>query len=340
MKITSDYIRELSAEAQRTHRPAVGIPYEAAPQYKGNEFLIFLKPDLLDLNDRLGPVWELIHRRLESYGVELTAATALDADVLRQYRLIQQHYGVINAVSMEGIKALSQAAKENLDTFLAELPPDTEVLGAHQFLEHYPTFSPPALSIFYDNLPGHRFAGGTYGVVVRISGKTIVLLNGFHPEQVDLFEFPGAVIMCFVGRSTQSWADLRQNMTGATNPARANADSIRRSLLDSRAELGLAAVTSLRNGIHVSAGPVEASVEISRYFTPYGTASDISPVSTSFGQRLAAVGSRALVDALMRNDEVLLDESLQPAFDATEERDAAEVEELVRSGHLRLGGND
>ena len=338
-RITSGYIREVCAEAERTHRPALGIPYEAVPEYEGNEFLIFLKPDILELNDRLGPVWELIHRRLEAYGVELTAATALDAEVLRRYRLIHQHYGVINTVSMEGVKALSKAAKEKLDAFLANLPSDTEVLGAHQFIDRYPMFSPPALSILYDNLPGHRFAGGTYGVVVRISGRTVVLLNGFHPEQLDLFESPGAVIMCFVGRSTRSWSDLRQNMTGATNPADANEGSIRRSLLESRSELGLTAVTSLRNGVHVSAGPVEASVEIARYFTPYGTGPDISPLSTSFGQRLQTFGSVELADALVRNDEVVLDGRLQPAFDATEERDAAEVDELVRSERLRLGDN-
>lgn len=340
MKVTSGYIRELCAEAQRTHRPALAKPYEAAPQYDGNEFLIFLKPDLLELNDRLEPVWEIISQRLEAFDVELVAATALDADVLRKHRLIHQHYGVINAVSMEGVKALSNSAKENLDAFLADLPSDTEVLGAHQFLERYRMFSPGALSILFDNLPSHRFAGGTYGVVIRISGKIVILLNGFHPEQLELFESPGAVIMCFVGRSTRSWRDLRQNMTGATDPARANAGSIRRSLLESQAELGLSAVTPLRNGVHVSAGPSEAAVEISRYFTPYGTGPSIPPTLTSFGQRLEVVGRGDLGDALMRNGEVVLDGKLQPAFDATEERDASEVEELLRSGRLSRPDND
>jgi hypothetical protein len=340
MTITASYIRELCAQARQTHRPALGIPYAPIPSYEGNELLVFLKPDLLELNDRLEPVWELIHQKLDAYGVDLVAATALDADLLRQYSLIRQHYGVINAVSLEGVKALSQAAKENLDAFLADLPPDTEVLGAHQFLERYPMFSTSALSVLYDNLEGHRFAGGTYGVVVRISGRNIVLLNGFHPAQIDLFESSGAVIMCFVGRTATAWIDLRQNMTGATNPARANVGSIRRSLLESKTKLGLTSVTSLRNGVHVSAGPVEASVEISRYFSPYGTGPDISPIFTSFGQRLEAIGGSGLANSLIRNDEVVLDGSLQPAFDATEERDAAEIIELVRSGRLRLADND
>jgi hypothetical protein len=336
MKVTAENIRELCAEALHTHRPAVAELYVPDPGYEGNEFLIFLKPDLIGLGDRLGPVWSLISERLESFGVELAAAAALDADVMRKHRLIQQHYGVINSVSMEGVKALSQSAKGKLGEFLADLPDDTEVLGAQQFMDRYPVFSPTALSILYDNLTSHRFGGGTYGVAVRVYGRTVVLLNGFHPEQIELFESPDAAIMCFVGRSPRPWRELRQEMTGATDPARAGKGSIRYSLLDQRNELGLGAVTPLRNGVHVSAGPVEAVVEIARYFSPYETGQPISPKGTSFGTRLLAGVSSRMFDALVQNKEVLLDGVSQSSFDATEELDTSQVLELLRSGRMSL----
>ena len=329
-------IRKLAQQARATHLPAFARPYRSSPDAETNEFLLFLKPDILELGDSLEPVWDLILGYLDKFGVELIAGAALDSELIKSRRLIEEHYGVINSVSVNGIKALSQGASSNLDALIADLDPRPEVLGAHQFIDRYPMFTPEALSILYDNLESYRFAGGTHGVLVKVKGRPSVLLNGFHPEQIALFESTGAAIMCFAARSTSTWRQLRHDMTGATDPNKAAEGSIRKSLLENQRELGLGPVTPLRNGIHVSAGPLEAVAEIVRYLTPYGTSVEIEAKETTFGKGLVAASDVTTLMNLLANPPVEIDSLEDTAFDATEERDAAEVLELIRSKRLRL----
>jgi hypothetical protein len=169
-----------------------------------------------------------------------------------------------------------------------------------------------------------RLSGGTYGVLVDSSkGKPVLLLNGFHPEQVETFEDPQAAVILMQGRSPESWHVLREHMIGATDPSKARAGSIRNVLLEQEQEYGVAPVTSLRNGVHMSAGPVEAAVEISRFLLPDSTSSRGGIRATTFGSALSEIVSPGLLAALESNSEIRVEgKGAGSAFDLTEELDA------------------
>ena len=91
----------------------------------------------------------------------------------------------------------------------------------------------------------------------------------------------------------------------------------------------MSGVNSLTNGIHASAGPVEAGVEISRYLTDHGGSHFIETHETTTAAVLRSF-DRAMVDLLFADGTVSLDGRLISAFDATEEVDLQDLPDLVR----------
>ena len=115
-----------------------------------------------------------------------------------------QHYGVISAISREGVPVISEQAKKNLDEkFKADIEAGAAVLGGHQFLAKEPGFNAFSLSVLNDNLGTTRLAGGTsifainfpsseltnfcagtYAMKIKVLGKPVIILNPFHAYQL------------------------------------------------------------------------------------------------------------------------------------------------------------
>jgi hypothetical protein len=298
-----------------------------------NEFVLFLKPELTAVS-RAGfdKTAQLIDQHLERFGQEVVMATALEASYIARHRIAEQHYGVINQVSEQGALALSQEAQEKLAAdFPRAQAGNYQLLGGHEFLRRYPFFTPEALAVFHDNLENHKLAPGTHCVKAVVRGAQVLLFNGFHPEQLLYFTTPGTVILALIVRSKTSWKSIRQELAGATNPAKAAAGSIRGALYERRQELGLAEVSSGRNGVHVSAGPVEGMVEVGRYVSNFDEAGKtIHPEATTFGKLLLRSGfDRDAVRRLAENPTVEHGGRRVPLFDLTEEVDAADALERI-----------
>jgi nucleoside diphosphate kinase len=305
--------------------------YVANEPYDENEYCLFLKPELTELGDHMQPVLQLIAETLSRFEQRVVAAVAVGAAYLDRHGLMREHYGVIDRISREGIAAAAPAARERLRV---ECPDYNEAsydaLGAHQFLERYPFFTASAVAVIYDNLQNHKLGGGTHCVEMNVRGRKTLLFNGFHPEQLDRYITPGASLFALVVRTSLPWRSIRQGMTGATHPAKATAGSIRALLLAQKTELGLKEVSPGKNGIHVSAGPVEGMAEIRRFFSDFDAGTVIPHDETSFGRGLTAKGiSPLLIDALARNIAVRTSNSTVPAFDLTEETDAKEALEML-----------
>lgn len=294
-----------------------------------NEFCLFLKPEVTELpDDQISAVAAVIDEVLEAYGVEISAAVALGGPYISRNRLAQLHYGVINTISRLGLAALSAGAKQELERHFR--PDDIDVLGAHQFLDRYPFFTPTALAVFYDNLENLKLGGGAHCVHSIVRGRNTVILNGFHPEQLEFYENPRAKLFVFAMKTSATWHDLRARMTGSTNPQRAETGSIRARLLEDRARLGLKEVSSGRNCVHVSAGPLEAMVEIARYFTDHSRERSLRVHDTTFGRRLAALGlERDHIDFISTNPA--MGEGEVSAFDLTEELDSEDAARKLAS---------
>jgi hypothetical protein len=156
---------------------------------KRNHFVLFLKPELLAVRDgaKLSPILDLIGAALRKYGVETGAVRAMNGPYLARHKIMEEHYGVINRTSRLGRAALSAPTRQKLE---AETPGVRHIYGAHQFLGHYPDVSAFALNIIIDTVGSKKVASGKYFSVLNVAGERIVVLNGFHPQQLAHYTAP------------------------------------------------------------------------------------------------------------------------------------------------------
>lgn len=291
-----------------------------------HQFVFFWKPEVTADYDgvNVSATVDLFLQKLTDAGVTLGGVRVVNGPFLDAHDIMVAHYGVISAISKNGVSAITEAAKAKL----AEVNVDgAEVLGGHQFLAAVPAFNPLSLNIVNDNLGTTRLAGGTYAMKIKVGGKKYLVLNPFHAYQLVPYTAPGHGLIIAEGRSTRSWKDLRDNVCGATNPEKANAGSIRNTLLQKRDELGLKVVDQGTNGCHMSAGPLEAMVELRRFFGP-----DKDFANTSFGKQLLAAGAtEASLAKFAANENVQAEGKSVSAFDATEEVNAVDAVNTLKA---------
>jgi len=296
-------------------------PYEAPKDIHSNEYCLFLKPEICR-STRLDRCIEAITSRLAEFGQSPSSCRVLGSKYLIQNQIMEAHYGVIDTVSHRGAAVISDEARATLKkAFEAPILETADMLGGHQFLERYSTFSADALAILYDNMSNVKLAGGTHCVMLKVRGKPTILFNGFHPEQLENYTRQDSAIVVFSISTAFDWKKLRVDMTGATNPTRAAQGSIRRWLLENREELGLSEVSSGRNGIHVSAGPLEGMVELLRFMSDPSAPLNLGEMG--FGQLLLQSGfNLQMIERLASNPTLKSGATSAPAFDLTEERNA------------------
>eukprot|EP00997_Jenningsia_sp_PLL12_P005896 NODE_2437_length_925_cov_181.130137_g2005_i0.p1 GENE.NODE_2437_length_925_cov_181.130137_g2005_i0~~NODE_2437_length_925_cov_181.130137_g2005_i0.p1 ORF type:complete len:208 (-),score=81.64 NODE_2437_length_925_cov_181.130137_g2005_i0:302-865(-) len=170
---------------------------------------------------------------------------------------------------------------------------------------------------------GRKLGGGTYALPMQVQGKgTHIVLNAFHPMQLQPFTTPGRGIIAMEGLSDRSWMDLRQKICGATNPFKAQEGSVRATLLKEKEALRLPEVDMAHNCVHMSAGPVEGMVEVLRFF--HSKDHPLSLHMTGLGQMLYNAGMQATKIAQLTSnpDMVTTGGKRVSAFDLTEEVDA------------------
>jgi hypothetical protein len=112
-------------------------------------------------------------------------------------------------------------------------------------------------------------------------------------------------------------------MIGSTDPERAEPDSIRGRLFREREMYGLKTVSSNFNGVHMSAGPLEALAELMRFFQ-----GDVE--SYSFTAQLTQAGlSPERINWILTNPVLSHLGKVQTAFDLTEELDSQAAADLL-----------
>lgn len=323
-----DAIR-VAARSDTDNPGSVWLNQYSSPNGEHNQFVIFLKPEVLNFQDgvRVDDILHLVFDTLTKWNVKVGAIRILTASYLKKHLIMDRHYGVINDISKRGTAALSSDSRAALDKiFKNDLESGMEILGGHQVISRFPFFSPQALSTLSDNMGTKKLASGTYCLKVRIDGKPFLVLNPFHPFQLEYFTAPGRLLVILEGESDLHWRDIRQQMIGATNPTEASSSSIRRQLLDRASELGIREISQGSNGIHFSAGPLEGMVEVQRFFSEPENGLQIEPRETSFGKQLATKGLHDDQIAKLGSNPTIDDSGRSvPAFDLTEEMDSHEA---------------
>ena len=93
------------------------------------------------------------------------------------------------------------------------------------------------------------------------SEDSIYVINGFYAAMRAKYTSPGSSIYYFSVQwdaSAMSWADFRGSVLGATDPATAEAGSMRHEILQRWEALGLASKPNVGdNGVHGSASAFE-----------------------------------------------------------------------------------
>lgn len=329
-------VTELSAAGQPKSQWLVGLSTQKP--VKRNHFVLFLKPELLNIRGgaRLNPILDLIGAALEKFGVETGAVRALNGPYLARYKIMEQHYGVINRTSRLGLGALSPPTRQKLES---ECPGIKSIFGAHQFLARYPDVSAFAVNIIVDTLGSKRVASGKYYSVLNVEGEKVIVLNAFHPQQLLHYTDRGQTVVAFECFTDTDWNVLRHELTGTTDPSRAPVGSIRRTLRDRSDELGLIEVATGTNGVHCSAGPLEGMLEFCRFFSDHADKKLISPGDTPFGRLLQKEGLRKKDIAMLAKNPILGEGTdAVSAFNQTEDKNSEAAAELLVSAMRQAVG--
>lgn len=313
-------------------------PFAPAADPQLLEGVLFIKPEGTAAGVSLAAVLETVAGYVEQWGLEVSGVSVLGAGYLKQHDIIARHYGVINNISRNGRAALAESAEAKLqELFGAELAAGAQVLGAHEYLAAHPQSSAAELNALVDKLGFKKLAPGTYAMKLTDGGTTTLVLNAFHPQQLEHFTLPGRSIVVLAVRVAsgrpEMWKALRNEMLGPTDPAAGIPTALRRVFLDRSAELGLGEVNRGTNVVHFSAGPLEGMVETARYFSDYEAGSTLAYSATCFGRTLDAAGVSADdVDWLASNPNLSLGGRSISAFDATEEIDPPAAADVLTQG--------
>jgi hypothetical protein len=308
------------------------IPYESPTDEQLLEGVLFLKPEATDLlhGVNVEEVLLLLNKYIEEWGLQVGGLSLIGSEFLKRYDIIARHYGVLNNISRQGMSALSDAAKQQLhELFGSDLAKGAIVLGAHEAIARFPEFSPPILNSIVDNIGSKKLAPGTYCSKWKYGDDILLLLNAFHPYQLEHFTAPQRAIAVLDVRchpDNSDWRTLRNDMLGVTDPEAANQGSMRRIFLDRRAELKISTISRGYNAVHFSAGPLEGMVETIRYFSDYANQRPVDISMTCFGQLLLDKSfDRSDIEWLMANPTVSINGVQAPAFDLGEEIQPADA---------------
>lgn len=298
-----------------------------------NEFLFFIKPEVLDTPGgvKTDQVLALILEKIKAFGLTIHNARVLSAQYLEEHNIIAQHYGVINSIAKDAVGSMSEGAKDKFKALFGGDVSEFKVLGGLEVLDQYPDFNAFSLDYIWQNLENKKLAGGTYVEVVKVDNETLHIINGFHPRQLKHFTAQGRCIVVMTLSGDLDWSVARSAFIGATNPVTAQEGSIRRSFLDNKDALGLAEVGQGTNGVHLSAGPVEALVELRRYNSDFSVSGGEKAFEAfSFGKALKETFADKVAD-ITNNINVEVDGKATSIFDLTEEKNSDEAVELLKA---------
>lgn len=343
MKQNTDFKEKIvqsvwSAQASPTGKIALYSDESVNPEDFRNELVFFIKPEVTKASpgSNLPGVLDTVFEKLDQFGVRIVNAQLLGAQYLKDNGVMASHYGVINKVATDPKQYMSQAAKDN---FKAQFGFDVDaapVVGAIQALDQDKSLTPGSLEDIWKQGKTTKLAGGTYCAPVSMGGGTVYLMNGFHPQQLQHFVANGRSIVAFHVVSNTDWTTLRNNLIGATDPAKAAPGSLRNEFLLAKSYFGLDEVSQGSNGVHLSAGPIEGTVEVSRFFdgpNQLQRALETRPVGRALKNQFGE--ARAL--HVLSDGKIEVAGKVMGAFDATEEKNVDDAIGIIAQSKFILG---
>ena len=237
---------------------------------KQNELVFFIKPELLDVeqDQLIDRILQLIKSKFEMFHVHVHGVVVIPGSVLDQFGIMNRHYGFINTLSRKASNMLDAETQQAIFSALGiDKNNHYKFLGGHEFLEAYDT-NVETLSNLWFSKESNKLRSGFYFIETTYKDECIILVNGFHPEQLHHFTNPEHRILLMLLHTDTDWYDMKFGLVGDTFPEHAKPDSIRGKLYANPERYGQSEVTINTNGVHLSAGPYEAAFEVVNFFGP------------------------------------------------------------------------
>ncbi|HJT56453.1 MAG TPA: hypothetical protein VJ761_08160 [Ktedonobacteraceae bacterium] len=233
-----------------------------------NELILFTKPEifLVPGSDQSEKIVDLVLTKIREFDAHIEGITVIGGRVLEEMEIMNRHYGFINVLSRSASEVLNAGDKKKIEDALGMSINGFDILGGHEYLKQYPSETGSSLDNLWFADKSTKIRSGFYVRPVTKEGRNIILVNGFHPEQLSHFTNPTHKIVLMLLHSNTDWATLKNEMVGATFPEKAAPESIRGILYAHAQEYGFESVTIANNGVHLSAGPFEAMFEIVNFF--------------------------------------------------------------------------
>nr|CCC93847.1 conserved hypothetical protein [Trypanosoma congolense IL3000] len=232
-----------------------------------NRALLFVKPHANTAETR-----SLVEERLmQVCGMQVISQHHVSGSEVAAKCLMKQHYGTIARYAVtctpESIQLTTETEQEFQKRFgrcWGDVLQGGRVWNADTAMRILGDISSTELyELWCSCTETMKLTPGTY--VARLSRENAFLINGFFPYLQDSYEREDANVTCYVVswlESRMTWRSFREDVVGCTNPERAHPNSLRGLIRDHWHTLGLKGpCTTTDNGVHASAGPLEAVLE-------------------------------------------------------------------------------
>lgn len=303
------------------HQTPVNTGIDCREVHSGeNEFLLILKPEIFAFTqpDQQLYVLEIILNRLTQYRLSVNSFRVINAVYLEKYNVIAEHYGIINAAARDFKSVITNELQRKFENLYGQELAKSKVFGSIELPGKVPGITSEILQHLWSGSEIKRLSGGIYCAEVVFNDEKLYLINGFHPPQIEHFTSDRRMIVTMNISGVLDWAVARQNFIGNTYPEKAEKGSLRRDLSDRFGKLGFDAVSYVINYVHLSAGPLEALIELQRFNSDFQNHTQASLFEFGFGNRLRDNFSEEQCNTILSNPTVLFDGKESSLFDLTE----------------------
>jgi len=333
----SNFVDSIYSEVLKAQKEEItqSLIYRSNDQSSAkNNFVLFIKPELTCVHKTLKypEIFTMIMDRIQKFNFKIHEIKLLTASYLKQYNITGQHYGVINKVCKNAKKELSESGKVVFKEKYGVSVEEAHVVGGFEFLEEHPYFNPLSLDVLWQDLEITKLGSGVYSDMVTIDFEKIYLINGFHPKQILHFEDKGRSIVVLNVSADIDWKSARNEFLGATNPNKALTNTIRHDLLLRSKEFGIPEISYAKNGVHLSAGPIEGLVELVRFGSDFSDSNKIKTYADyPLGVELMNHFNSKQINDILDNCIVKTpDGKNMSVFDLTEEKNTDETITLLK----------
>ncbi|MEI6326958.1 MAG: hypothetical protein WCO78_02435 [Candidatus Roizmanbacteria bacterium] len=323
-----DPAKLIEQAAKTDYKTIVQEPTVGTPQT--NEFLVFLKPEIFmgDQSHQLKRV-TMIENKLKEFDVSVDGTIVVSGGFILEKGIMAKHYGFINAVSSTASQMVTVADRVKMTELLGQDCSKIAIYGGHEALKQFPDMTPKKLDDFWFTKKSLKVKSGLYFQKYTYAGQDFLLVDGFHPHQLEYFTLPDRRVVLLVCHSKTEWKKLRWDMIGSTFPEKAATGSIRGELYARAREFGYEKVDIANNGVHFSVGPFEGIIELDN-FLGKALGKDIF-ANLSFVKLMLKEGlSMDQIKKSITNPSVTIEGKEKDLYGATEDMNPLEALQVYR----------